>query len=178
MFTELNYLKIFFEEPEKEFHLREIARIFKKNPVTIKKYLHGFVKSGILSLKKERGFFLYSSNSESENYKELKKHYNREKLINSEIIDLIKKEFNLPTIIIFGSFERGEDNKNSDIDVCIISEEKKEINKDLKKYEKILNRNIQLHIFTKKQFKELKTKNPGLFSSVINGSKLYGLIEI
>ena len=31
MFKEINNLRIFFEEPEKEFHLRGIARILKNS---------------------------------------------------------------------------------------------------------------------------------------------------
>ena len=176
MIKKINNLKIFFEEPEKEFHLREIARIMNKNPVTIKRFLDEFVKKGILFLKKERKFHLYSSNSESPDYKELKRQYNKEKLIDSGLIDFLKKEFNLPTIILFGSFEKGEDNKNSDIDMCIISETKKEI--FIEKYEKIINKKIQLHIFNHEEFKKLKIKNKDLFINVINGYKLSGLLEI
>ena len=37
MFKEINIFQIFFDEPEKEFHLREIARIFKKIRLQSKK---------------------------------------------------------------------------------------------------------------------------------------------
>src|SRR3989344_7375068 len=104
MFKKINTLQIFFEEPEREFHLREIARILRKNPVTIKRMLEGFVKKNILILKKERKFHLYSSNAENIEYKEAKKQYNLNKLSNSGLIDFLKHELNLPTIIVFGSF--------------------------------------------------------------------------
>ncbi|HUS50453.1 MAG TPA: nucleotidyltransferase domain-containing protein [Candidatus Paceibacterota bacterium] len=176
MFKEINNLRIFFEEPEREFHLREIARILKKNPVTVKKHLEKFIEKGVLNLKKERKFYFYSSNTENPSYKEIKRQYNRDKLINSNLIDFLKKEFNLPTIILFGSYEKGEDNKNSDVDICIITESRKDV--DIKKYEKIINRKIQLHIFKNEEFKKLKIKNKNLFNSIINGYKIYGLLEI
>jgi len=176
MFKEINNLKIFFEEPEREFHLREIARIIRKNPVTVKRKLEEFVKKKVLSLKKERKFYFYSSNVENPVYKEVKRQYNREKLTNSGLIDFLKEEFNFPVIILFGSFEKGEDNKNSDVDLCIITDTKREIN--VKKYEKAINRKIQLHIFTNKEFSKLKIKNAELFNSIINGYKIGGLIEI
>ena len=176
MFKEINNLRIFFEEPEREFHLREIARILKKNPVTVKKHLEKFIEKGVLNLKKERKFYFYSSNTENPSYKEIKRQYNRDKLINSNLIDFLKKEFNLPTIILFGSYEKGEDNKNSDVDICIITESRKEV--DIKKYEKIINRKIQLHIFKNEEFRKLRIKNKNLFNSIINGYKIYGLLEI
>ena len=92
MFKELNAIKIFFEEPERQFHLREISRILKKNPVTIKKHLSEFVKKGILSREKQRGLELYSSNTEEHQYKELKKIYNKNKLFNSGLIEFLNKE--------------------------------------------------------------------------------------
>ena len=176
MVREINNLKIFFEEPEREFHLREIARIIKKNPVTVKRKLQEFVKKGILNLKKERKFHFYSSNTENSKYKDIKKSYNFEKLSDSGLIDFLKQEFNLPTIIVFGSFEKGEDNKNSDVDLCIITETKKEASTE--KYERLINRRVQLHIFTSKKFKNLKLKNEGLFKNIINGYKIYGFLEI
>lgn len=176
MFKKINILKLFFEEPEKEFHLREIARIFKKNPVTIKRLLEDFVKKGILLLKKERRFHFYSSNTENGSYKELKRYYNKDKLFNSGLIEYLKEKFNLPVIILFGSFERGEDNKNSDVDICIITESKKEI--DISKYEKGIKRKIQLHLFDNKEFKRLRLKNKDLFDNIINGSRIYGFLEI
>ena len=119
MFKEINSLKLFFEEPQREFHLRELSRIIKKNPVTIKKNLFEFVKIGILSRRKERGLEIYSSNTENFYYKEIKKIHNRFKIIDSGLLDFLKNEFNLPTIFLFGSFQRGEDNKNSDVDILV-----------------------------------------------------------
>ena len=176
MFNQLNDLKIFFEDPNKEFHLRELARILKKNPVTIKRHLQGFVKLGVLNCKKERRLEIYSSNTENFYYKEYKKVYNRFKIIESGLLNFLKKEFNLPTIILFGSYERGEDNKNSDVDIFILTEIKKHIN--LEFYEKKINRPIQLHIMNKKEFQKAKKDNPDLINSIINGSLLSGFTEV
>ena len=134
------------------------------------------IKKDILSLKKIGKFYFYSSNTTNEKYKELKRQYNQERLLNSGLITHLKNILNLPTIILFGSFEKGEDNKNSDIDLCIITESKKEINTD--KYGKILKRKIQLHIFNGKEFKNLRLKNKGLFDNILNGYKIYGFLEI
>ena len=176
MFTELNNLKIFFEEPTREFHLRQLSRLLKRNPVTIKNYLSGFIKLGILLSKKERNLELYSSNTENFYYKEYKKIYNRFKLIESGLLEFLNKNFNLPLIILFGSYERGEDNKNSDVDIFILSEIKKEINLD--NYEKKICRPIQLHLMNKEEFYKAKKYNFNLINSIINGSILNGFFEV
>ena len=176
MFIELVNLKLFFEEPNREFHLRELARLMRKNPVTVKKYLESAVKLNILKRRKERGLELYSSNTEDFYYKEYKKIYNRLKFIESGLLDYLKEEFHLPTILLFGSYARGEDNRNSDVDVFVLSEVKK--TPDLSNFEKKINRTIQMHIFNRKGFEAAKKTNKDLINNIINGTILHGFIEV
>ena len=176
MFKELNSLNLFFEEPNREFHLRELSRLLKKNPVTIKNHLKEFKKLEAIKCVKSRGLEIYSANLENPYYKEFKRIYNRFKIIESGLLDFLKKEFSLPTIVIFGSYERGEDNKNSDIDIFILSEVKKEI--PLKDFEKRLNKPIQLHIKSKKEFERMKKDNKELINSILNGSIISGFLEV
>lgn|SRR3989338_10373040 len=176
MFKEINNLKLFFEEPTREFHLRELARLMRRNPVTVKNYLKEFVKIGVLSRKKERMLEIYSSNTEDFYYKQYKKIYNQLKLIESGLLDFLKNEFNLPIIITFGSYERGEDNKNSDLDIFLLTELKKEMQLD--NYEKKIGRPIQLHIMNGREFANAKKDNPDLVNSIINGSILNGFLEV
>ena len=119
---------------------------------------------------------MYSSNTENLYYKEYKKIYNRFKLIESGLLDFLKKEFSLPTIILFGSYERGEDNENSDVDIFILTETKKDIN--LENYEKKIKKRIQLQIMAKNEFLKAKKDNPDLINSIINGTILNGFIEV
>lgn len=176
MFKEINRLKLFFEEPEREFHLRELARLLKKNPVTVKKYLLDFVKEKILLVKKQRGLELYSSNTENLLYKEFKKTYNKIRLIESGLLEYLDEHFNYPTIVLFGSYERGEDNKKGDIDIFIMSEIKKYPN--LNSFNKKFNREIQIHLMGKRELEKNKKTNPELINSIINGSILRGFLEV
>lgn len=176
MFKELDNLRLFFEEPEREFHLRELARLMKKNPVTVKSALLKPVQKKIITVKKERGLELYSSNIENKNYKEYKKIFNRMKLIESGFLEFLENQFNYPVIILFGSYGRGEDNNISDIDIFILTEIKKNILAD--KYEKKLKRRIQLHIMNRKEFEKHKRANPELINSIINGFVIGGFFEV
>ena len=80
---------------------------------------------------------------------------------------------NLPgcTIILFGSYGRGEDTIKSDIDIAIIGSKKKEVN--LIGFEKILERAIFLHFYD-----SLKQINKNLKESIHNGIVLVGGIEL
>jgi len=72
-------------------------------------------------------------------------------------------------IILFGSYQRGEDIEESDIDI-FVEGKKEELNLD--KFKKQLKRNIQLHFQEdfKKYPKELK-------NNIVNGIMLDGYLE-
>ena len=49
METNITILKPFFENPEKEFYIRELSRILKINHTTIRQKLNKLVKEGFLT---------------------------------------------------------------------------------------------------------------------------------
>lgn len=172
MLKELNTLRYFFEEPNREFSVRELARILKISPATASKQLKEFSKKNILTERSERGFIFFKSNIDSQKYRDLKVFYHIFKIRNSDLIAELNKFYLKPTIILFGSFSTGFDTETSDVDLVIISENKKEF--PLKeRFEKKLKRELQ--IFNISNFKELKNKN--LINNVLNGIVLQGEIR-
>ena len=73
-------------------------------------------------------------------------------------------------IILFGSAAKGEDLKESDIDLFVLAEEKK---LDLQKYEKLLGRKI--NILAEESFSKLSKE---LRNNIINGIILYGYLKV
>ena len=177
METKIAIMRPFFEDPDREFQIRELSRIVKINHTTVRKYLNGLVKESLLK-KVEFGTFSSYSILLSRGYLNLKLFYNLDKLWKSGLIDELISKFEIPTIVLFGSYAHAEDRKDSDIDLCIISNVniKKEL--ELSKYEKRLNRKVSLHIFTKKEWSDLKNKNPNMVNSIINGIVILGELWI
>jgi predicted nucleotidyltransferase len=178
MFKKINKMdkltEIFLKNGEKEFHLRELSRMTKQSPATILKYLK---ELNFIISKKERNLSLFKANTDSEIFKELKIRYNLDLLNTSKILDHLIFKFNQPeTIILFGSFGRGEDSEMSDIDLAVITPIKKSL--DLSKFEKKLNRNISLHLFSKNRIENMKKNNKELLNNLINGKILRGYWEL
>ena len=172
MFKELNMLKVFFEYPNQEFNVREISRILEIAPATASSQLRLLAEKSILKERKERNFQLYRADIESENYRDIKLYYNIRKIRSSGLINEINKFYLKPTIVLFGSFLYGLDNEESDIDIVIISEKIKSLS-NKEKFERILNRRLQL--FVLKSIKELKNKH--LRNNVLNGLVLQGNLK-
>ena len=165
-------MKIFFEEPNREFNVREVARITEKTPATISKKLKELNKKDLIKYRKERILDLYKANLESDNYKDLKKYYSIKKIRDSGLIESLNIFYLKPTIILFGSASYGLDTETSDIDLVIISENTKDF-PEKKDFEKKINKSLQL--FVVKELKDLKNKH--LTNNVLNGILLQGQIQ-
>lgn len=172
MFKNLNIKKLFFEEPTREFNVREVARILKISPATASKELKILAKKGLLKERKERILNLYKANLESELYRDMKIFYNIRKIKDCGLIESLNRFYLKPTIVLFGSCAFGIDTATSDFDLLVISEKTKDF-PETKKFEKKLNRKLQ--IFLTNDIKNLK--NEHLINNILNGIILQGKVK-
>ncbi len=165
--------EIFFINPTKEHYLMEISRNIGLAHTSIKKNLKDLVKLGIIiehkEKKGERLFPVYKSNLDNKIFKKYKIIHNLSSILESGVIDFIEETVSPKSIVLFGSYSRGEDIENSDIDLFV---ECKNEELDLKSFEKKLGRKIELH------FNEKFTMYPKeLKNNIINGVVLNGFLE-
>ncbi len=168
-------LSPFFEDPNRKFGIRELARILKINHTTVRQYLKKLVKEGFLSFEKDRlySFFKLIPNKKTLN---LKLYYNMEKIRESDIIKDLENFYDFSIIVLFGSYANANDDISSDIDFCLISNIKKDFSTE--KYEKRLNRKVSIHKFSKDSWKKAKKLNPNLINNICNGIVLSGEFEV
>ena len=102
---------------------------------------------------------------------QLKRIDNLRQLYESGLIDFLEKEFAGATIILFGSYARGEDTTSSDIDIAVIGRKEKYLK--LTEFEKTLERTIFLNFYH--SFKEI---HKNLKENIFNGIVLIGGVEL
>ncbi len=176
MDKELAILEYFFNDPTREYHIREIARLVKVSHMTARHYLRQLAKKGLLALKSRKLILAYSANVQNKQFRNLKLYYNLETIRKSKLIDDLERFYDYPVIVLFGSYALASNTKESDIDICLVSSIQKAV--DLKKYQKVLKRTISIHQYSPQEFRELREKNPGLLNSICNGLVLSGELEI
>ncbi|MEA3414261.1 MAG: nucleotidyltransferase domain-containing protein, partial [Nanoarchaeota archaeon] len=141
--TREKVLEIFFLEPSKKHYLKEISKKIKIAHTSVKKVLNELLEEKIIIEKIERkgkrNFPLFYSNLEIDNFKNLKKFNNFKEIYDSKLIEYLEEKFMPKSIVLFGSYFRGEDIEESDIDLFI---EVEELEVYLKKFEKKLGRKI------------------------------------
>ena len=162
----------FFMNPTAKLRVRQIERELKLPLPSVIRYCKELEKEGILKKTAVSGITVYSADRSLKRYLMEKKLFNFKLLFESGLVDYLVEEFHNPTIVVFGSYARGEDVESSDVDIYIETPSNKRIN--LEKYEKILNKNIQ--IFVHKNINEIKNKE--LANSILNGNVLNGYVEV
>lgn len=161
----------FFENPTAKLRVRQTERILKLPLPSVINYTKELTKESFLKKTEIAGITLFSADRGSANYLLEKRFFNIKQIYDSGLMDYLIKECNNPTIILFGSFSRGEDVEDSDIDIYI--ETSKEI-KNLNQFEQKLNHHLQL--FKHKNLNEIQNKE--LANNIINGIKLNGFLEV
>ncbi|MFT4308736.1 MAG: nucleotidyltransferase domain-containing protein [Candidatus Woesearchaeota archaeon] len=99
--------------------------------------------------------------------------YTIESLHRSGLIDALNDAFSYPTIILFGSYARGENHERSDLDLFIISDVKRGF--DASAYECFGE--IHLFVHTPEEFEKLRKSSAQLISNVLNGIIISGYVE-
>ena len=163
-------LELFIEFPAKDFSVRGIARNLKLSHATILKYIADLEKLSLVKKKEATLYPTYFANTESQKYKFYKRNWLVLKINESGIIDYIQKETLPSSIILFGSGAKATFTEKSDIDIFVEANEAK---LDFTKYEKKLNRKINL-LFEQ----NINNLSKELRNNIINGVILYGFIKI
>ncbi len=176
METKVLLLVPFFKDPNTLFHIREVAKATKLSHTAVGKHLRQFEKECLVIKKQTTPYETYKANTDSIAFRNLKRYYNLEQLRITGLVSALEKEYEFPTLVLFGSYAQALDDNQSDIDICVISEVVKELS--FETYEKKLQRKISIHHFTKKKWEETKKLNPELINSICNGFVLSGQLEV
>ena len=170
----LKTLEIFFINPTRGYCLMDISKNINLAHTSVKKNLNQLIDSNLIiktiEKKGKRNFPIYKANITNKSFKKQKILYNLSALTNSKLIEFIEDSLMPKSIVLFGSYRRGEDTASSDIDLFI---QCKPSTLNLTKFEKILNRKIQLHFQEKFSNYPIELKN-----NIINGIVIHGFLEV
>lgn len=153
---------------------RTIAHYLKVSPTAVSKSLKNLKKEGIINIENyigSKNVLSIELNRDLQKNISLKRIENLKIIYDSLLIDSLIDFFPGSTIILFGSYSRGEDITSSDIDIAIIGSKEKKIS--LEKFEKIFQRKININFYN-----SLKEININLRNNILNGIVLAGGIEI
>jgi len=152
---------------------RKLSKELEVSQPAISKALPYLKNNGIINMEKDKesGRFSIALNRDSKRIMNLKRADNLRLLYESGLADFLEESFPGTTIILFGSYSRGDDNTKSDIDIAIINAKEKNIN--LEKFEKLLERKIVIQFYP--NFKEI---HKDLKDNILNGIVISGSVDL
>ncbi len=169
---QLEIFRLLCIKTAKKLNQREIAQFLAVSPTAVGKSLILLQKEGlILLVKGKTNLNTVELNRDNKKTLELKRAENFKLFVESGIIDYLEDNYPGSTIVLFGSYARGDDTYSSDIDLAVIGSKKKEIN--LLKYEKLFEKEIRINYY-----KYLSEINNHLKSNICNGIVLSGGFEL
>lgn len=173
----LKALKFFIENPYKEIHLREFSRKLNISPNTAQRFLNLFLNEGLIKEERKANSRYLKANTDNILFKHIKITYSLRELNKKDLILSLKN--NSSHVVLFGSVAKGLDEENSDIDLLIISDDKKKIKDILFNIQDKFDREINYHIFSWSEWKKQKTENKAFYQDIIStGINLIGEIPL
>jgi len=173
---ENNVLELFFNEPTKHWHFKEIVKKAKISEERANYWLKKFIKEEIIKHIKPKGKMPYFiAQYETLQYKNKKKLYALNSMFETGLLNKLQSLKNVKTVVIFGSFARSDWSTKSDVDVFIYGDPE-----DFR-FGTIWNgRELQVHTFKDK--KEIKDIRSGLINNVVKGyfvkGSIHDLVEV
>jgi len=167
-------LELFFNDPEKEYYLREIGRILGKEPGVFQKDINKLVEKGILLSRFKANSRFFELNKKYPLYKELKSIFFKTVGAEGRLREILKNIKNIDVAFIFGSYAKNREDSFSDIDLMIIGDpEENFLIEEVSKLEKRINREINYHIFSRKELKDKVKKKNSFIKGVLSRPKIF-----
>src|SRR3989338_8850597 len=162
-----------FNYPNTVFHIRKLAKETGLSTTAVESAIHELQEHQIIRVQDNDLTKNIQADLNSDAFRFYKRVFNLYQL--HSLLEAIKRPFQPKAIVIFGSFAKGEDIEESDVDILIITNRKDEgsLSKIIKITEKELNRTIALHIL-----ESLDESEPEFRNAVANGIVVYGYLKV
>ena len=156
-----------------KLNLSEIAKNLDVSVTAVSKSILKLEDAKLISVErnKKMNLILICLDRSSKKAIQFKRAENLKMIYEYGLHDYLEEEYLGSIIILFGSFSKGDDTINSDIDIAIIGRRRKEIN--LKNFEERFQRKIIINYY--QSFKEI---HKHLKENIFNGIILTGGIEL
>lgn len=159
------------------FYMREFAKKTDTSYFMANSFLRYFEKEGIMLRTKKGNLHLYRVNPEMPLVRHFRIVFNLIKTEDAQLVKKIKEaDPGIVSLVLYGSWSRGENRKDSDLDLVAISMAPKSVfAKPLVKLEKAIGAEIELHVFTPQKWKVVKKEDAPFYLDVAaQGILLYG----
>ena len=166
-------LRFLFIHAGESFTARAISKSLGVSQPGLSKSLPGLKKIGFVNVLKDRESkrLTIKLNRDSQLAIGIKRADNLMQIYESGIVSFLEEYLPGATIILFGSYSRGDDTNVSDIDIAVIGRKEKEVDTTI--YERVLQRKINLQFYS-----SMSSVQKELRENLCNGIIIAGSVEL
>jgi len=167
-------LVLYFTNPNKKYYLRELERILNFSVGNIRRELIKLKSAGLFLSENKGNLVYYYLNQSYPLFEELKsiifKTFGAPKILQN----ILEKFNGISQAFIYGSFAKGEEREDSDIDLLIIGKvDEDKLIEDMGKLERKLQREINYAIYGKEDFNNKKKDGNPFILDIFKGKKIF-----
>ena len=169
--VELELLSLLCMRSGERFSQREVAKALSVSPTAVANAVKRLAPKTLIKVEKTKTINFITFNRDNPKAIELKRVENLRQVYLSGLSEFLEEQLAGGTIILFGSYSKGEDTKTSDIDIAVIGRKDKLLN--LEPYEKTLQRGVNVNFYD-----SWKDIHKHLKNNILNGITLSGGVEL
>ncbi len=156
-------LGLLFSNPEKSFYLSELAREVRTSPGNVQRELGRFVRDGLVKRERKGNLVFYVLNPDHALFPEIQSLVVKTTGVEGALRKLALADPKIRLALMYGSFARGREHGQSDIDLFIVSDgESKNFYSEISKLELQFRREINPTIYSSREFHK-KLEEKGVF---------------
>ena len=167
-------LALYFTNSNKKYYLRELERLLNFSVGNIRRELIKLESTGLFLSENKGNLVYYYLNQSYPLFEELKSIIFKTSGAPKMLQNFLEKFNGISHAFIYGSFAKGEEKEDSDIDLLIIGE----VNEDklievISKLERKLQREINYAIYEKEDFSKKKKEDNSFILDILKEKKIF-----
>lgn len=166
--------RLYFTNPESEYYLRELERLLDIPVSMIRKELLSLKETGIFESRKRGNLTYFYLNKSYPLFDELKSIVFKTIGISGTLKEGLSKLKGIEVAFIYGSFAKGEEYSDSDIDLCIIGEPSEtDLVGIIRELEKVIRREINYTVYDRNDFNKRNREKGSFVNSLLKENKIF-----
>jgi len=167
-------LVLYFTNPNKKYYLRELERILNFSVGNVRRELIKLESTGLFLSEKKANLVYYHLNKSYPLFKELKSIIFKTSGAPKMLHTILEKFKGISQAFIYGSFAKGEEREDSDIDLLIIGKvDEDKLVEVISKLERKLQREINYAVYGKEDFNKKKEEGNSFILDILKEKKIF-----
>ena len=167
-------LALYFTNPNKKYYLRELERILNLSVGNIRRELIKLERAGVFLSENKGNLVYYYLNRSYPLFEELKSIIFKTSGAPKMLQNVLEKFNGISHAFIYGSFAKGEEREDSDIDLLIIGKvDEDNLIEEIGKLERKLQRETNYAIYGKEDFKKKKEEGNPFIIDILKERKIF-----